>query len=444
MSILHAVDSSNVLKRLTVDGNGKLNVTSSSSVIEDAVGTNGSTGPTKVMSIGGTESGGAVRELLVDADGHLQADVTTCGTITPGTAATNLGKAEDAAHTTGDVGVMSLAVRNDALAALATTDGDYSALQVNASGALYSVLAAGSAAIGTLAANSGVDIGDVDVTTCGTITPGTAATNLGKAEDAAHTTGDVGVMSLAVRNDALAALATTDGDYSALQVNAEGALYSVLAAGSAAIGTLAANSGVDIGDVDVTTCGTITPGTAATNLGKAEDAAHTTGDVGVMSLAVRNDALEALAGADGDYSALQVNAEGALYTASSTSTARVTLATGDGSSTAQELESSSIDLYKSNGKITLFGDFKMTDAGGVEGSISYTAASSTFNNIYLTGSHDNSAFFRMGAGFEITVDANGRFGTTVDLATRYIKICTINEISNASNTSLNIQYAYKS
>jgi uncharacterized protein CbrC (UPF0167 family) len=356
MSILHAVDSSNVLKRLTVDGNGKLNVTSSSSVIEDAVGTNGSTGPTKVMSIGGTESGGAVRELLVDADGHLQADVTTCGTITPGT----------------------------------------------------------------------------------------AATNLGKAEDAAHTTGDVGVMSLAVRNDALAALATTDGDYSALQVNASGALYSVLAAGSAAIGTLAANSGVDIGDVDVTTCGTITPGTAATNLGKAEDAAHTTGDVGVMSLAVRNDALEALAGADGDYSALQVNAEGALYTASSTSTARVTLATGDGSSTAQELESSSIDLYKSNGKITLFGDFKMTDAGGVEGSISYTAASSTFNNIYLTGSHDNSAFFRMGAGFEITVDANGRFGTTVDLATRYIKICTINEISNASNTSLNIQYAYKS
>ena len=163
-----------------------------------------------------------------------------------------------------------------------------------------------------------------------------------------------------------------------------------------------------------------------------------------MSLAVRNDALAALATTDGDYSALQVNAEGALYTASSTSTARVTLATGDGSSTAQELESSSIDLYKSNGKITLFGDFKMTDAGGVEGSISYTAASSTFNNIYLTGSHDNSAFFRMGAGFEITVDANGRFGTTVDLATRYIKICTINEISNASNTSLNIQYAYKS
>lgn len=218
----------------------------------------------------------------------------------------------------------------------------------------------------TLAANSGVDIGDVDVTS---VVTGTGASNLGKAEDAAHSTGDVGVMSLVVRNDTLAALAGTDGDYAPLQVNASGALYiqegsaldvsgatvtidgahiategsalgsgvllqgddgtdrknvavdatsgnvqvdvaSALPSGTNAIGKLAANSGVDIGDVDVTS---VTPGTAASNLGKAEDAAHSTGDVGVMSLTVRNDTLAALAGTDGDYAPLQVNASGALY-----------------------------------------------------------------------------------------------------------------------------------
>jgi hypothetical protein len=65
------------------------------------------------------------------------------------------------------------------------------------------------------------------------------------------------------------------------------------------------------GSVDVTS---IVPGTAATNLGKAEDAAHTSGDVGVMPLAVRNDALATLSGADGDYAPLQVDATGSLYT----------------------------------------------------------------------------------------------------------------------------------
>jgi len=45
---------------------------------------------------------------------------------------------------------------------------------------------------------------------------------------------------------------------------------------------------------------------------KAEDAAHSDGDTGIMALVVRNDVLEALAGSDGDYSALQVNKTGAL------------------------------------------------------------------------------------------------------------------------------------
>jgi hypothetical protein len=96
-------------------------------------------------------------------------------------------------------------------------------------------LPAGSNAIGKLAANTGVDIGDVDVTS---IVPGTGATNLGKAEDAGHNSGDVGVMSLAVRADAGATgnpttLATTDLDYIPLATDSANRLY-VNAAGSIA------------------------------------------------------------------------------------------------------------------------------------------------------------------------------------------------------------------
>ena len=68
----------------------------------------------------------------------------------------------------------------------------------------------------------------------------------------------------------------------------------------------------------------ITPGTGATNLGKAEDGAHATGDVGVMSLAVRNDSSTAISGATGDYNPLQVNAIGELRTATGGYMVRVT------------------------------------------------------------------------------------------------------------------------
>ncbi len=59
---------------------------------------------------------------------------------------------------------------------------------------------------------------------------------LALAEDAAHTSGDLGIQSLAVRNDTLATLADTDGDYAPLQVDASGALYT-LDSNSAAIKT---------------------------------------------------------------------------------------------------------------------------------------------------------------------------------------------------------------
>lgn len=92
------------------------------------------------------------------------------------------------------------------------------------------VLAAGANAIGKLAANGGVIIGDVNAVT---VTPGTGATALGKAEDAAHASGDTGVMMLTVRRASPTDLSAgnTDGDYEPPQVNRDGALWTVGAAG---------------------------------------------------------------------------------------------------------------------------------------------------------------------------------------------------------------------
>jgi len=64
------------------------------------------------------------------------------------------------------------------------------------------------------------------------ITPGTAATNLGKAEDAAHTSGDTGVMSLGVRKDVAGTLASADGDYTPPQFDQMGRMRVTSASGA--------------------------------------------------------------------------------------------------------------------------------------------------------------------------------------------------------------------
>lgn len=98
------------------------------------------------------------------------------------------------------------------------TDGDVSPIQVDSGGRQ----------IVKLASNTGVDVGDVDVLS---VVPGVAATSLGKAEDAGHTSADTGVMALAVRNDQVATaaspapLAGTTLDYIPLTTDAYGQLW---------------------------------------------------------------------------------------------------------------------------------------------------------------------------------------------------------------------------
>jgi hypothetical protein len=153
---------------------------------------------------------------------------------------------EDSMHVSGDAGQLMLVVRNDAGGSLAGTDGDYAPLQVDSTGRLR-VLA---------------DF--------------TAAFDFVYAEDSAHTTGDSGAFTLAVRNDARAAFTSADGDYSPFAVDASGRLI--------------------------------------TTADKAEDAAHGSGDFGNYVLAVRQDTLASSTSADGDYGSFKLNTRGGLWT----------------------------------------------------------------------------------------------------------------------------------
>ena len=256
--------------------------------------------------------------------------------------------AEDSAHTSEDTGNFILGVRNDTLAALGGTDGDYVPFQMNSSGALFVEVASlpaststievvGDAAENAAVAGNPVLVGGRYDSSGRTLGDGDVGAVALDADGAVHiadggnaitvdgtVTANLGTTDNAVLDAIAASLALLDNSIASgneLQVD----VVASLPAGSAAIGKLAANSGVDIGDVDVTS---IVPGTGATNLGKAEDAAHSSGDTGVMSLAVRNDDVAALGGADGDYAPLQVNAAGSLYTTDATGEAGSILVTG--------------------------------------------------------------------------------------------------------------------
>jgi hypothetical protein len=131
---------------------------------------------------------------------------------------------------------MALAVQRNT-AASGAADGDYATLNVNSTGRLYVDASV------TVALPAGTNnIGDVDVLTLpalatgsntigniGTITtsitPGSAAANLGKAEDAVHGSGDVGVAVWSVRRDTAATGTSGDGDYASLNTDSTGHLW---------------------------------------------------------------------------------------------------------------------------------------------------------------------------------------------------------------------------
>jgi hypothetical protein len=123
--------------------------------------------------------------------------------IVVGDPATNAGVAPVSATQGLGVNIISGGVASGAIASGAIASGAI------ASGAI----ASGAVASGAFAAGS-ISAGAVAV----------GATSFAKAEDAGHTTADVGVPALAVRRDAKAVGSDTDADYSTLNVSATGDL----------------------------------------------------------------------------------------------------------------------------------------------------------------------------------------------------------------------------
>lgn len=216
-------------------------------------------------------------------------------------------KAEDAVHASGDTGVMALAVRQDANTTLVSASGDYSPLQVDSSGSLKVAIISGAGSGGTAMADGATftrnttsltpagavvetsaptltngDVAGLSMTTAGALRVEVASGGItGRAEDAAAAGGEDGVPVLAVRRDVASSGVSADGDWANLSVDSNGALRVTGAGGGTQF---------------------------------AEDVAHTTGDTGTMVLAVRRDTAAVGSGTDGDYSTLNVNSSGRLYT----------------------------------------------------------------------------------------------------------------------------------
>lgn len=274
---------------LTVDGDGLLRVT---------VG--GGSGGTALADDADFTAGTTV---FTPTGGFYQSTVTACtdgDTCAVGITAQRTLKAtlytsagveltaadvvEDTASAGAESGPVVMAVRRDTAASSSGTDGDFSTLNTDASGRLW--------------------------VNCGTGCSGGTQ----YAEDAAHASGDTGTLALAVRRNTASAGSGADGDNSTLNVDTNGKLWvNAEVTTMPTVTVTATNLDVQSGGADMATAAAqTTTNTLLTNLGKTEDAAHASGDVGVAILAKRTDT-PAASGADGDYVTLNSDATGRLH-----------------------------------------------------------------------------------------------------------------------------------
>lgn len=150
---VNIADGGNII---TVDGtitaNAGSNLNTSALALDatlaGVIGTDGGVGPANTVSIGGTEAGGNIQEVLVDAAGHLQVDVLSGG-------GGGQQYAEDTLHVTGDTLTLAGVVQQSSDAAL-SGDGDRSLLQVDATGYLKVNVKAGGGTGGTSQADNSV------------------------------------------------------------------------------------------------------------------------------------------------------------------------------------------------------------------------------------------------------------------------------------------------
>ena len=235
----------------------------------------------------------------------------------------NIVQTEDVAHSTGDAGVMLLGVENEDQAALTAGDKDYTPIAVTPEGNII-VKQEGNITVNSHAVtNAGTFAVQVD---------GAALTALQLIDDAISGNEmqvDV-VAALPTGTNTIGQVGITDTSFAVADGSALG--EGVLVQGDD--GTDRKNINVDAttGDVQVDVTNTVTVGShAVTNAGtfvvqedgaaltalqlidnivQTEDAAHTTGDSGVMLLGVENEDQASLTAGDKDYTPVAVTPEG--------------------------------------------------------------------------------------------------------------------------------------
>ena len=180
----------------------------------------------------------------------------------------------DDGHTSGDVGIMSLAVRNNTLGTLVGTDRDYTPLQVNTDGALYT-------------------LSEINATT--------GTTNAFQTANGAVATSQRGIVPLIRMNDVVSApTGHVDNDWTYFQTNIKGALYTT--GGEVENAAVQSEPLLIGGRYDL----------SARTLGS--------GDAGAVALTAKGEVIVSVPTASNswitreDYATLQVNAQGALYT----------------------------------------------------------------------------------------------------------------------------------
>lgn len=208
---------------------------------------------------------------------------------------------EDTPHMSGDIGNFVLGVRNDNAVVVTDADGDYSLIAVDSVGRI---------GITDLGGSITIDDGGGSITVDGTVNIGT-------------------MPEVEIKNDVGNPIPVSDAGGS---LTVDGA---VSVTNFPAVQPVNDNGGSLTVDGTVAVGPTVTPGTGAANLGKAEDAVHTSGDVGVMALGVRNDNDAVRTSANGDYSPLSTDDTGRLKT---TGIVTATPATGGGANIYRNMD----------------------------------------------------------------------------------------------------------
>lgn len=317
----------------TVDNGGTFAVQADSTVTDDAAYTAGSGQGVAIMGFATSDSvdSGDIGALAMDTARNLKVSIEADNAGVGG----GTQYAVDTALGATPTGTLAVGKRDDALSSLTPVEGDAVELRVDANGALWTV------------SNQDVMLGTDFSSVLGTssLITGTQADNLANTTDGLQTTGlnyyfdgsswdrvrgdqtDGMLVNLGSNNDvinsgtfavqedgaALTALqlidnvVATDGSTSPTQGNMvcghDGTNAQRIATDTSGnlqidvISSIPAGTN-NIGDVDVDS---VVPGTAATNLGKAQDSAVGSTDTGVAMLLKRDDEQSAVTPVDGDY-----------------------------------------------------------------------------------------------------------------------------------------------